>query len=556
MKKCPPVNKISSVILCITLSFLALTGCGQDAGTAEQTGQDPDTAQAATESIEELPAADADESSTEQGPAVSALSISDALSDMYVAQIPGIRTDRFGYAARAEKRAIFCAEVLPATFEVRRDDTGERVYQGDLSIIAGADAEEGGSMQVAFGDFTSLDTAGRYYLYAPFLGESCAFEITESPAEQICETALRRYYLNRCGIALTQEYAGQDAHGVCHSAPAALTEGEGTIDVAGGWHMNEYADRLTGQGAQVMLNLLLAYELNPAAFADDSDIPESGNKVPDILDELRIGASWLLKMQDGKSGGVYGGALTRRDAQENSMSTPVEVQPVSAEATILFAQSMADFGYHYRSFDKEFATSCLRAADRAFSWYMQASDDSASPEVFAAAALLYRATGQEEYAERLQAFFSREDFFERAMWEEPLFIGAVTYLSTVQDVDVEAEEKLMKALVAAAEVVADDSNHSIYGAKLGGRDDELPVEDILHRMRILAVCDHVSYSYEYTRILEQHLHVLCGRNPDAQDYLTGFAGDAAHAGYPGIYGRPVENAELVVAAAMLMAEGD
>lgn len=38
--------------------------------------------------------------------------------------------------------------------------------------------------------------------------------------------------------------------------------------------------------------------------ADDIGIPESGNGVPDILDEARYELDWMLKMQD-DNGGVY-----------------------------------------------------------------------------------------------------------------------------------------------------------------------------------------------------------------------------------------------------------
>ncbi|MEQ1359238.1 glycoside hydrolase family 9 protein, partial [Salmonella enterica] len=39
------------------------------------------------------------------------------------------------------------------------------------------------------------------------------------------------------------------------------------------------------------------YQENPPAFGDDFDIPESGNGVPDILDEVRWETDWLEKMQ-------------------------------------------------------------------------------------------------------------------------------------------------------------------------------------------------------------------------------------------------------------------
>ena len=40
-------------------------------------------------------------------------------------------------------------------------------------------------------------------------------------------------------------------------------------------------------------------------WLDATGIPESGNGVPDILDETRYELEWMLKMQDAKSGGVH-----------------------------------------------------------------------------------------------------------------------------------------------------------------------------------------------------------------------------------------------------------
>src|SRR6478752_5939716 len=48
----------------------------------------------------------------------------------------------------------------------------------------------------------------------------------------------------------------------------------------------------------VIWNLLSAYEWNPGAEgADNVNIPESGNGVPDTLDEVKWELDWLLKMQ-------------------------------------------------------------------------------------------------------------------------------------------------------------------------------------------------------------------------------------------------------------------
>jgi hypothetical protein len=40
------------------------------------------------------------------------------------------------------------------------------------------------------------------------------------------------------------------------------------------------------------------FEEHPQAFSDDYGIPESGNGVPDILDEVKWGLDWLVRMQN------------------------------------------------------------------------------------------------------------------------------------------------------------------------------------------------------------------------------------------------------------------
>ena len=50
--------------------------------------------------------------------------------------------------------------------------------------------------------------------------------------------------------------------------------------------------------------LLSAYSEHPSAFGDDFGIPESGNGIPDFLDEIKWEMDWLLEMQ-AMDGSVY-----------------------------------------------------------------------------------------------------------------------------------------------------------------------------------------------------------------------------------------------------------
>jgi len=52
-----------------------------------------------------------------------------------------------------------------------------------------------------------------------------------------------------------------------------------------------------------MHQLLTAYREKPSTFGDDFRIPESGNGLPDQLDELKVELDWLRKMQPSDLGG-------------------------------------------------------------------------------------------------------------------------------------------------------------------------------------------------------------------------------------------------------------
>lgn len=547
------MNRITSVILCAALVLCPVAGCAQTGGMASPAGQE-ETADGTAAAVPESEQTQGN-GVKEQGRKVSALSISKEVASMYRQQTPGIAVDACAYSRNEKKTALLTGEELPTVYEVRRDDTDEVVYTGELRLLQEADEEH--AYQTALADFTDVTAPGEYYLCAPLLGESYSFTVEEEAAGTLLKQTLRRYYINRCGIALTQDYAGEDAHGVCHSMDATLASEEGvTLDVTGGWHMNERADRFTEAGAQIVTNLLLAYELNPDAFGDDSEIPESGDEVPDVLNELLVEVQWLMKMQDQRSGGVYSAALTTGAADGNLANAPVTVQPATREATIAFATALAKFSNVYRTYDSDLATNCLRAADRAYNWYVLAdSEEGTSDEAFTAAAELYRATGRDEYRQMLEKFFETEGFYERVIDEPPLFLGAVTYLMTGQKIEKETADQLMKALVAAAEQTANEAKKTFCGAVIEGDTAAEEADHLLHAMQLLAVCDRVSYSYEYTTLLAEHLHVLCGRNEKARDYLDGFEGDSVSEGDPGITNRPVDNAELAAALAMLLAEG-
>ena len=467
-------------------------------------------------------------------------------------QIPSVLADQVGYKTDSVKTVILHGKKLPKTFSIKELGTKEEKYIGD--VVKSVYNEETKEF-TGIGYFTDLKEEGTYYACADIIGESYSFTVSEDVYANVFNEACKKYYINRCGMSLSEEYAGENAHSACHTTPAHLQEHPETeIDVTGGWHMDEQADRDTTVGCKVAENLLLAYEMNEAAFTDEAGIPESGNGIPDILDEVRYEVEWLLKMQDAKTGGEYGAALTDSSGGGDVMTYPVTVTPVSMDATINFASVLAKFSYIYQKYDGEFATTCLKAADRAWSCYFNNQKAQDSTTVFKAAAELYRATGNSGYVTVLEDYFGRTNFDRIFNTDENILIGSVTYLSTSQQVDVARCEYLMKLLMKRSEDIAQKAGQSAY---LVTKTDEKAFDELLDDMRCLTITDHIIYNHEYTTIIENHAHFLMGMNPGAVNYIT----DATERTYAdeagvGILNDPQADALLVFMLSVLEKKGE
>jgi endoglucanase len=431
-------------------------------------------------------------------------------------QVPGILVDQVGYSTTSDKTAIFRGDDLSGSFDIYELESGRKVYTGE--ILKPIYNDKLGEYCSA-GYFSDFREEGNYFLCTDVVGESFSFTISEDRFRQVFNDACKKYYINRCGIALSENLAGDNAHSACHTQAAHLQDDPTVeIEVNGGWHLDEQAGRDTALGSSIAENLLLAYEMNPTAFTDEVGIPESGNSVPDILDEVCYEVEWLLKMQDSRTGGEYGAAVIDTSKSSDIFAAPVLVTPVSMEATISFASMMARFSYIYQQFDAEFATVCLKAADRAYTCFLNNQKASDNTAAFKAAAQLYRATGDMAYHEVLEQYFGRNDFQELFSTDENVFLGSVTYLAINQQVDVDVCKILMKALMQRSEDIAGRAGKSGYLVTDLGMDDGF--DKMLRDMRCLTITDHIIYNHEYTTIIENHAHYLMGMNPDAVNYIS------------------------------------
>lgn len=291
------------------------------------------------------------------------------------ASAAGVQINQVGYRPGDAKWVAVSA--LADSFKVRARDTGTVVHSGALTLRRASDPASGDD--VYQGDFTSLTTPGAYYIDVSGVGTSYEFTIGEGTLAILYRKILRGLYYQRCGAAIPSEYGGLWTHGACHDHGAGIASYDwattggtpgGYRNTIGGWHdAGDYGKYSTNNAYTVGI-LLQAYEQFDTCYAyDDCGIPESGNGVPDLLDEARWSLEWMLAMQDGD------GAVRHRESPADYTllgpgedTTPRYYTDASSDATAAQCAAMALAARVYREFDGSFAAACSLSADAAWDW--------------------------------------------------------------------------------------------------------------------------------------------------------------------------------------------
>ncbi len=292
----------------------------------------------------------------------------------------GVRVNQAGYLTDAPKVAAVVSAGEGREFTVRQAGTGKEAFRGKLSPAV-QDADSGDTVRPA--DFSALRKPGRYFVEVAGAGKSSEFEIGPRPYDRVFYLAMRSYYGQRCGtdVDLGPEFPGY-RYEACHREGAwhPSSGREGKAPSVKGWHdAGDYGRYVVNSGIATG-TLLWTYELyGDKAGKVRLNIPESGDKTPDILDEIRWNLDWMMTMQDA-DGGVWHKQTTERFCgfvmpHEDTMTSYVigagAAPYKSTCATADFAAVMAIAARLYRPFDPQFARKALEAAERAWRWTEQ-----------------------------------------------------------------------------------------------------------------------------------------------------------------------------------------
>lgn len=274
---------------------------------------------------------------------------------------PFILVDQFGYLPSLEKRAVirdprvgfdaprsFNPGALYAVTDVR---SGEDVYRGRPTAWKQGQVDDVSGDRVWWFDFSAVTAPGTYIIRDLERGlESDPFDISREVYRPVLRDAFRVFYYQRAGFEkrrpfVTKGYEDDASHlGPGQDSEAQRFDAEGDLttarDLHGGWFDAGDYNQYTSWTANYVASLLASYTENPVVWTDDMGIPESGNGIPDILDEVRWGLSWLEQMQ--KEDGSMLSVLGRDSASPPSKSKgPSLYGPANTSATFTSAGAFA-----------------------------------------------------------------------------------------------------------------------------------------------------------------------------------------------------------------------
>jgi hypothetical protein len=392
---------------------------------------------------------------------------------------PAIHVNQTGYVPSFSKRAMIgyylgsLGELTlspPPEFSLVDAKNGATVHRGSLvpRKDIGYEYTPLPYQEVLEADFSDFKTPGEYYLVVPGLGASLPFLIDDGIAMAWIRTYALGLYHQRSGMAIGLPFT-RFVHDADHTAPAEVPSpqsayaftwttiasknalanplqtapqlkdeasqlypfvNKGKIDVTGGhFDAGDYSKYTIDCAALVHILMFTVDAIPGAAALDNLGLPESGDGIPDLLQEAKWEADYIAKLQD-DDGGFYfivypktreydSVSLTNGNDGDTQVVWPKNTS-ASAAAVAALAQcaSSPQFKRHY----PEAAARYLKKATLGWQFLMNAiakygragayqkitfyGDDFADNDELAwAACEMYLATGDLKYQAKLFEYF-------------------------------------------------------------------------------------------------------------------------------------------------------
>lgn len=461
----------------------------------------------------------------------------------------GIRLNQLGFLPESTKWALIPA-VKTNRFSVIDVASGNEIFGGELTEAA---QWEPAQETVKLADFSQLKQAGEYQLRVAGIADSRPFRIAEDVYTALNAASIKAFYFNRNSAELLPEHAGifarpaghPDTRVLVHASAVSAERPEGTV-ISGpkGWYdAGDYNKYIVNSGISTY-SLLAAYEHFPAFFdAQNLIIPESGNAIPDLLDEALWNLEWMLTMQDPADGGVYH-KLTNKNFDGTVMpheaTTERYVVQKSTTATLDFAAVMATASRVLAKYETELpglSAKMLVAAESAWQWaqanpavtYEQPDDiktggygdSQLDDEFFWAAAELYITTNNDSYYTAANA---KDMSINVPSWGDVRSLGWMSLAHHRAQLSAAADRELIaKRIETLASELVSVWSSSAYRVTMQTEDFIWGSNSVaLGQGMMLLQAYRLTDKREYLDAAQSTLDYVLGRNAVDMSFVTGF----------------------------------
>ncbi|MGC9665816.1 glycoside hydrolase family 9 protein [Planosporangium sp. 12N6] len=488
-----------------------------------------------------------------------------AVPEMYKSGTgPRVRVNQVGYLTNGPKNATIATGATEGLPWQLKNAAGKVVASGTTTPqgLDGASAHYVHSI-----DFSEYATPGKGYTLVVNGEASRPFAIGDNLYETLRQDALKFYYTQRSGIAIDDKLrpgygrpAGHVSQGETGdlAVPCVNNGCDYKLNVKGGWYDAGDQGKYVVNGGLSVAQLMSQYERTKTAKTAQAAkmgdgtlaIPESKNKVPDILDEARWEQEFLLSMQvpDGKPNAgmahhkVHDASWTALPTLPHQDTMKRVLYPPSTAATLNLAAAGAQAARVFAPYDRAFAERNLVAAKKAWAAAkanpnMMASGDSGSggggygdwnvsDEFYWAAAELYLTTGDKEYADYLQnsPLHKNDIWGERGFgWDQVAALGRLD-LATVPS-KLADRDAVRKSVVAGADKYLATAQKNPWGMPYAPSDNRYDWGSnsmILNNMVVLGTAYDITGDVKYRDAVLQGMDYILGRNSLGRSYVTGY----------------------------------
>ncbi|MFE1440401.1 glycoside hydrolase family 9 protein [Streptomyces sp. NPDC058739] len=496
---------------------------------------------------------------------------------------PRVRVNQAGYLPAGPKNATLVTEATARLPWELKDAAGAVVARG-WTVPRGTDASSGQNVHSI--DFGAYRRAGSDLTLVADGQASRPFDLGTAAYRQLRTDALKYYYTQRSGIEIRDDLRPGYARPAGHvgtapnqgdtEVPCQPGVCDYTLDVRGGWYDAGDHGKYVVNGGISTWELLSTYERaglartgERAPLGDGSlTVPESGNKVPDILDEARWELEFLLKMQvpDGRP---LAGMAHHKIHDEQWTGLPLmphadpqkrELHPPSTAATLNLAATAAQAARLYKPYDARFAAEALSAARKAWAAALAHPDRYASEsdgigggsyadpnvtdEFYWAAAELYLSTGEKQFADHVLASpVHTADLFGPLGFDWARTGAAGRLDLALVPSGLPGRDKVRQSVVRGADRYLATLRAHPYGmpyAPDGNVYDWGSNHQVLNNAVVLATAYDLTGAAKYRDGALQAMDYVLGRNALNLSYVTGYGEVSSHNQHARWYARQLD----------------